>query len=330
MRLLLTFLAVFSFVNTALAQKSAITVFSQDGDRFFVILDGIRQNDAASANVKITDLDREMYVMRIIFENQNIPHLQQRVLLLDFDEKRVDVVYGISQDRRGRRNLRLSSFNESRQTPSAQNESIIKYTPVEKPTASVPATQQVNVEAPMVKTNITETKDGINADVNVMGMGVKQTITESPDSISANISITGLPTEINGVMQTSEVMATTQTTQNTERVVPAPSVEKPAPAKRCTSAMSGPDFARAKQSVEKQSFSDTRMRTANQFTRANCLSVKQIREVMDLFSFEKDKLTYAKFAYDFCVDKNNYFQLGDAFSFSSSVNELNDFIDSKQ
>jgi hypothetical protein len=34
-------------------------------------------------------------------------------------------------------------------------------------------------------------------------------------------------------------------------------------------------------------------------------------------------LTFAKEAHEKCVDKNNYFKVNDAFSFSSSVEDLN-------
>jgi hypothetical protein len=58
------------------------------------------------------------------------------------------------------------------------------------------------------------------------------------------------------------------------------------------------------------------------------LSTDQIIEIVNLFSFEENKLDYAKFAYSKCVDKNNYFIVNDAFSFSSSTDELTEYIES--
>lgn len=344
MKQLLTLCIALLGIQAVIAQKSAITVFSHDGDRFFVILDGIRQNDAPSTNVKITDLERENYVLRVIFENQNIKHIQRNILLVDVDDKRVDVVYGIKRNRKGVPELRLSSFNEAKQSPVAKNEEVVKFHTVENPlqtTQTNQSNQTVQVNAPAVNTTIKETNSGIKSEVNVLGVGVNQTITESPNGVSVNMNITGLPTDLGGISMESndvEVTRQTQTTQTTQttqvKSTPQPVAqvtERAAPVEnRCTRAMSGSDFAKAKQSVANQSFSDSKMKTARQFTRVNCLSVKQIREIMDLFSFEGDKLTYAKFAYDFCMDKNNYFQLTEAFKFSSSSDELNDFLDTKQ
>jgi hypothetical protein len=71
------------------------------------------------------------------------------------------------------------------------------------------------------------------------------------------------------------------------------------------------------------------MNVAKTFLKNKCVSVSQIKDIMALFSFEGDKLEFAKAAYDRCSDKENYYQVSDAFSFSSSNDELTDFINSK-
>jgi hypothetical protein len=46
---------------------------------------------------------------------------------------------------------------------------------------------------------------------------------------------------------------------------------------------------------------------------------------MGLFSFEASKLEIAKYAWHHVVDKGNYFTINDAFTFDSSVDELNEY-----
>ena len=91
-------------------------------------------------------------------------------------------------------------------------------------------------------------------------------------------------------------------------------------------AMSATSFNVAKQTINKQSFDDTKLTTAKQILKTNCLSAAQIKEMMLLFSFEANRLELAKLGYNRCVDVNNYFLLNDAFSFDSSVEELNNSI----
>jgi hypothetical protein len=86
------------------------------------------------------------------------------------------------------------------------------------------------------------------------------------------------------------------------------------------------DFNRAYNTIKKESFENSKLETAKQITATNWLCVSQIMQICKLFSFENSKLEYAKFAYRSCVDKNNYYQLNDVFSFSASKDELRNFI----
>ena len=91
--------------------------------------------------------------------------------------------------------------------------------------------------------------------------------------------------------------------------------------------MSNDAFNRMKANIEAKPFSDTKMSVARIATKNACLSVNQVKEVCKLFNMDDDKLTYAKFAYDYCVDKANYYEVSDAFSFSTTQEELLKFLD---
>ncbi|MCX7728498.1 MAG: DUF4476 domain-containing protein [Bacteroidia bacterium] len=47
---------------------------------------------------------------------------------------------------------------------------------------------------------------------------------------------------------------------------------------------------------------------------------------MKLFSFEETRLEFAKYAYSKVIDKENYYQVNDAFQFENSIEELNNSI----
>ena len=113
------------------------------------------------------------------------------------------------------------------------------------------------------------------------------------------------------------------------RPMPKPN-PNPKPTPSGCFAMNEGDFQSALASIKKQSFNDTKMQVAKQITSANCLTCSQIKEVMKTFSFESSKLDYAKYAYDFAYDKGNYYQINDAFSFSSSVEELSKYISGRK
>jgi hypothetical protein len=97
----------------------------------------------------------------------------------------------------------------------------------------------------------------------------------------------------------------------------------------CPNPMDGDAFMDAKQSISTKKFSDTKMEVAKQITRNNCLLTSQVKDVMSEFTFESQKLEYAKFAYPFTYDRGNYYKVNDMFGYESSVRELEKFLQEK-
>ena len=88
-----------------------------------------------------------------------------------------------------------------------------------------------------------------------------------------------------------------------------------------------PDFNKAYAVIQGESFENSKLSTAKQITSKNYLCVAQIAQICRLFSYEQTKLDFAKYAYQYCVDKNNYFQLNEVFTYSGSKDELKKYID---
>ncbi len=95
-------------------------------------------------------------------------------------------------------------------------------------------------------------------------------------------------------------------------------------------AMDNTAFQQLKQAVEKESFDNTRMKIAKQFMAMNYFNTAQVKQLVELFSFENNRLDMAKYAYDFTVDKGNYYVVNDAFSFSNSKEALMDYIKNRK
>lgn len=95
-------------------------------------------------------------------------------------------------------------------------------------------------------------------------------------------------------------------------------------------AMDKATFDQFKQTLKKESFDDTRLKVARQFVSNNYFNAAQVKEMMGLFAFEDAKLDLAKYAYDYTVDKGNYFIVNDAFAFSASKEELMNYIQNRK
>ncbi len=86
------------------------------------------------------------------------------------------------------------------------------------------------------------------------------------------------------------------------------------------------NFQRILSAIDEETFSDDQLQLAKRITQQNCLTANQIERIAKVFTFEDTRLKYLKFAYAFCHDKNNYWVVNDALTFSSSKRELNEFI----
>ena len=148
----------------------------------------------------------------------------------------------------------------------------------------------------------------VNTKVNVMGMDImdvqiQETNTTNSSSNSNQQQVESAPQNQNNGIQS-----------------------KPS---SCTFPISGSEYGKVTASIKSQSFEETQLKIAKQATKANCMSTAQIKGICKMFSFEESKLEFAIFAHTYCTDKNNYYSLNDVFSFSTSVDSLNEAIENK-
>src|ERR1051326_4003307 len=83
---LIALTALFGFQLIA-QQNNNLVIFSQGGERFYVILNGIKQNASAQTNVKVTGLMNDGYKVKIIFENKSIPDIDKNIPMMWGGEK---------------------------------------------------------------------------------------------------------------------------------------------------------------------------------------------------------------------------------------------------
>ena len=87
------------------------------------------------------------------------------------------------------------------------------------------------------------------------------------------------------------------------------------------------EFAYMREQLRRQNFENARVNMAKQIFERNNLSSRQVHQLLQLFSFESNKLELAKAAYRNTADKNNYYLVFDVFSFDRSREELTQYIE---
>ncbi len=320
--------ALFAFIFlsiVSIAQNSSnLVVFSEDGLKFYLILNGIRQNDVPVTNVKVVDLIQPYYSAKIIFEDPKQPILEKKILqMTDADGKgNLEVTYKIKRNNKQVNVLRyFSAVPISQAIPETKDVVVYHYnvTPMPEISTTVVTQETTVTSGSNINTSAGTNGTSTNVNVNMGGMGVNMNVNINDPTLNSTTTSTSYTTTTTTTTSNNNVnnYSTNSSVQNNSNS-----------SSSCDAAyaMSNSSFSAAKQTITKQSFEDTKLTTVKQILKSNCLSSAQIKEVMLLFNFEANRLELAKIAHNRCVDKNNYFLLNDAFQFESSVEELNESI----
>lgn len=301
------------------AQTSNAIIFTENGERFTAILNGVRQNDKPETNVKITGLNAEFYKLKVIFED---PALGEKNLNL-YINTGSETSYSLRKNNKGEYVLRLVSEVPVAQAPaSAPSQRVVVYNsnPAAAPQGNTVTTQQ---------TTTTTTTHGNPDNVNVnMGFNMN----ENGGGISIQASGMDMDEQTSVTHTTTTYSTTTTTTSSTPPVQeqPVSYVAGYTGPVGCPVPMAPNEFHEIRASISSKTFEDTRMTIAKQVINDRCIIASQVKEIMLLFTFEDNRLEFAKYAYDKTYDVGNYYKVNDAFTFESSTDELNQYINSRR
>lgn len=419
---LLSLIALFSFQAQAQI-KSSLTIFSRDGEKFWIVRNGIKQNNVPTTSVTMEGITDRSFKIKVLIDDDKLTTVDQNIYTIDVDEKVCDLTYELRKNSKKKYSLRLISFDPTKSSTQPEEPVLVEMVAPEVQTTRPQVTTsnvQVNMsgsgfmangsmcngptmnqkmyldfrfeidaqnmyrreeyiknmfskncmlseqiagiinlkyatvdELSIAKHGYRYTFDtenyGLVIDaiksetkkrelltfLNVTPEVVQTTTTTNTNSENLNIHVNdpNLGVNFNVNVPNSNVSTTTTTHHTTTQDRPSRRHDKPRTEPRydnnCRGAMPSADFSQAAAQINKTSFADDKMKIAQQITRNNCLSVNQIIDICKLFSFEDNKLEFAKFAYDFTFEKNKYYLVNDVFSFSSSRDELDSFLQNK-
>ncbi len=306
--------------------QGCLTIFSEDGDRFYLVLNGIKQNAMPQTNVRVDGLTSQFYSAKILFEDGSKPEITKSIPVTDPGTSNfADVTYKIKRTKDGE--LKLRYFGA---TPVPVNYAppadmyVVHYGQAAPPPPPVAASTVTQTTYTTTTTNPT----GASVNVNGGGLNMNVNIGDGTNGGGLNMNVNLNDRGMNVGTSQSTVTTTTTTsssstvTDNGYNAAPPPPPTKAG----CTYPMDMNSFGEAKKTIANASFEDTKLSTAKSILAANCVSTDQVIAICKMFSYEESKLDFAKFAYPKTTDRGNYFKVGNVFSFDASKTELNEFI----
>jgi hypothetical protein len=300
-----------------------LVIFSEDGEPFYAYANGIRQNDKPETNVRIVGLNSENLAVKIQFENKTLPVIKQNMYL----------EFGYEHTANLRQNMKkvmkMQYFGKVSLAEAPKSEAAtVQYHTAENPvnTTGTPAASSDVQHSTTTVTHATSTQTaptpgGASVNVNMGGVGISMNVNDNMGNSTTTHS-----------HSSTTVTSSSSSSHSGGIKNPSPGSDasiQPVSNGGCSAPMNSASYEKMKKSVESKPFSDTKMSTAKVATKNACLSAAQIKGICSLFAMDDDKLTYAKFAYDYCTDKANYYEVSEVFSFSSTTDDLNKFLETK-
>jgi hypothetical protein len=338
-----------STITFAQNGNSTFEIFSENGDPFIIIMNGLQQNAQPQTNVKIQNLTSAAYKIRVIFQNTELGALNDKINLdYSFHQSYVIKLKKISNFQKS---LKLASTDLAENlTITGAAEADAKRAEIENenskyvikmlskvPIYSAPvSTNNYNNYQQTPQNSVTNQSNMNNSGATQQATVVQQSTTTSGNNASINSNMGGanvsMNISLNGNQNTNTSYSQTTTTTHTtsggqipvqQNVYVMPGYSGPT---GCPWPMSEGDFANAKNSIQSKSFEDSKLTMAKQIFDHNCLLSSQVRDIMSIFDFEATRLEFAKYAYGRTYDIGNYYKVNDVFDFESSISDLNGYI----
>ncbi len=291
-KITLLFVGLFFTLTNAIGQNLYnLEFFTQETPSFTLFINGIQQHASPTTNIRVEGFIQPILKLRMEFADQTAPISKT----LYMPEESSEISYQVKNTKKGYKVRFFSSIPIDLAPPIITRPDVIIV-----PYATVPVITQTT----------TTTTIGNNSGVNI---GVNS------EDVDVNVSV-----NIGGNGNVYQETTTTTTIGNTGGDVYV--MEGYDGYIGCDWPINASDFAEAKRTIKSKGFDDTRMGIAKQIIQSNCMFSDQVRDLVNLMSFDDTKLELAKFAYGYTYDVGNYFKVSQALEFESSVDELNEYI----
>jgi hypothetical protein len=303
-------LVLFFLVQYGLSAQviNNLVVFSNEGEKFTLILNGEKQNPFPVSKVRVFDLTLEVYKVTILFENRD---LKTHNTTLTFFGTNNECHFALN--RRGRKHsmdyvtsnkiIPVVEEPEENQSPSNTNSDNSNNDGSDNSGSNSNSIPDNSSNGGNTDVTINTKNGGIgigNNGVSVNTHGVNVNLDPKNKSTNTSVNVLGKDISITKSLKTG-----------------------------CKSSMATLEFNESFKSVTKQTGDTLRMIEAEKIITNNCLQTSQVREILGSLKSDLSKLKMAKMAYSHTSDLNNYGKLEDSFESEDGKRDLKNFIKSQ-
>ena len=333
----------FCIISSCFFAQSNFTVFNNGGQKFFLIMNGIKQNSLAQTNVEVSGVKNGGYSVKLIFEDGKTGDIDKNFFIESASDINTKIVF-----KKGKGKLQLVSMVPTVSAQSGSdvvifrpdNNAVYSDTPVitqtiTQSTGNGNAGIQINVSGTEGQTPNNATPNGTQGGNGSIGISIADPI--SGENINMNVGVTindgtntNGQTNINQNSSTTTITTTTSSNTSTN-VKPANTTPKPvtqvAVNTGCKNTLTNSTVFI--EDLKLQSFEDDRVDALKLALVNTCLYAADAEKIMDLFTFDANQLTAAKLLFDRLLDKDKASTLTKHITFDSTKMEFRNYISGK-
>lgn len=339
-----------TLLTTFLNAQSNLSVFNNNGQPFYVVLNGIRQNSKPETNVQVSQIKNGSYAVKVIFADGKTPDIDKNFMIDAPFDITTRIVF-----KKGKGKLQLMSMEP---THGVIQEAVV-YRPndaanysdavvnmnmniQETPNSTIQTSNTTNTTTTTttngtipdenVNLNMNLSVGGVNVNLNAnasaTGLGTGTTVTEttssttsissttttSSNSVSTNTGMNATPNNMSNQVNTNLQMngnSQLQPVDHSSRV-------------NCTKTMNR--LEAFKTELQDQSFEEDRLEALKLAMKTTCLTTAQAEQLLDLFTFDENRLEVAKYLSDRLTDRDNAGALAKKLTFDSNKMEYRRYI----
>lgn len=373
------------FLSIILNAQSNLSVFNNDGQPFYVVLNGIRQNSKPETNVQVSQIKNGSYSVKVIFADGKTPDIDKNFMIdapYDITTRIVfkkgigklqlmgmEPTHGVIQEAvvyrpndaavysdmvvvnsvsNATTNVTTNSStttNQGNTTGINMNVNVSDTPPTSVQTSNTTVTNTTTagiIPDENVNLNMNLSVGGVNLNLNANasgnGMGTGATVTETTSSTTTttttsssvttntgmNSTTNNMSNQVNANMQLNGNSQVAQQQQNTQQQTIA-QVQQPLSNRvNCTKTMNRLEAFKAE--LQDQSFEEDRLEALQLAMKTTCLTTAQAEQLLDLFTFDENRLEVAKYLADRLTDRDNAGALAKKLTFDSNKMEYRRYI----
>lgn len=302
--------------------QSNLSIFNNNGQQFYVVLNGIRQNSIPQTNVQVAQIKNGNYAVKVIFADGKTADIDKNFM--------IDAPYDITARiifKKGKGKLQLMGMEP---THGVMTEAVV-YRPSEAAAYSdAVVVNNLNVNEAPNPTTLNTTIQNTNTTINTISStpeeeNVNLNLNVSIEGVNVNLNATASVTGISSGASVSETSSQIQNQQNFQNIHSTPTQQSTTFTRvNCTQTLDRMEAFKTE--LQDQAFEDDRTEALKLALKKTCLTSTQAELLLELFSFDENRLEVAKYLAERLTDRENAGALAKKLTFESNKMEYRRYI----